>query len=145
MCKTNALYCRGRVEMHCNVALMTIQNCVSLRSVGELYRVVRSVYLCTISDRLLRPTIANLLTALYFTIGLLCFSATSSHCFALESQLPVFLAKVPASELIPSSDHYGPLEGNPPVAKAFAGQKLVGYAFVNADWVNSTGYSGQPI
>ncbi len=27
----------------------------------------------------------------------------------------------------------------------FAGKKLVGYAFVNADWVNSTGYSGQPI
>ena len=24
-------------------------------------------------------------------------------------------------------------------------RKLVGYAFVNADWVNSTGYSGQPI
>ncbi len=31
------------------------------------------------------------------------------------------------------------------MAKVFAGQKLVGYAFVNADWVNSTGYSGQPI
>ncbi len=30
-------------------------------------------------------------------------------------------------------------------AKVFAGDKLVGYAFVNADWVNSTGYSGQPI
>ncbi|MDR3530057.1 MAG: 4Fe-4S binding protein [Rhodopila sp.] len=29
--------------------------------------------------------------------------------------------------------------------KAFAGTRLVGYAFVNADWVNSTGYSGQPI
>ncbi|MGD0639181.1 MAG: 4Fe-4S binding protein [Roseiarcus sp.] len=29
--------------------------------------------------------------------------------------------------------------------KVFAGERLVGYAFVNADWVNSTGYSGQPI
>ena len=49
------------------------------------------------------------------------------------------------AELIPGADHYGPPQGNPPVAKVFAGQKLVGYAFVNADWVNSTGYSGQPI
>jgi NosR/NirI family nitrous oxide reductase transcriptional regulator len=31
------------------------------------------------------------------------------------------------------------------VIKVFAGERLVGYAFVNADWVNSTGYSGQPI
>lgn len=29
--------------------------------------------------------------------------------------------------------------------KLYAGEKLAGYAFVNADWVNSTGYSGQPI
>ena len=36
-------------------------------------------------------------------------------------------------------------QGSPPVAKVFAGERLVGYAFVNADWVNSTGYSGQPI
>lgn len=64
---------------------------------------------------------------------------------ALESQVSVFLAKVPAADLIPGADRYGAPEGAPPVAKVFAGQKLVGYAFVNADWVNSTGYSGQPI
>ncbi|MGP8122872.1 MAG: 4Fe-4S binding protein [Xanthobacteraceae bacterium] len=31
------------------------------------------------------------------------------------------------------------------MVKVFAGDRLAGYAFVNADWVNSTGYSGQPI
>ncbi len=46
---------------------------------------------------------------------------------------------------MPGADHYGPVQGSPPVAKIFAGDKLLGYAFVNADWVNSTGYSGQPI
>lgn len=55
------------------------------------------------------------------------------------------LVRTPAAQLVPGPDQYGPIEGNPPVAKAFTGQKLAGYAFVNADWVNSTGYSGQPI
>ena len=35
--------------------------------------------------------------------------------------------------------------GNPPVAAVSAGDRTGGYAFVNADWVNSIGYSGQPI
>ncbi len=112
---------------------------------SELYRIVWSVYFYTIRGPVLRAAAYGLLFTLYFVIGLLCFSATSSPCLALESQLSDFLAKVPASELVPGSDHYGPIEGAPPVVKAFAGQKLVGYAFVNADWVNSTGYSGQPI
>jgi NosR/NirI family transcriptional regulator, nitrous oxide reductase regulator len=92
------------------------------------------------------PMVRKLAAALlYFTIALSFLSAAIGPCLALESRLADFLAKVPASELLPGSDHYGPLEGSPAVVKAFAGQKLVGYAFVNADWVNSTGYSGQPI
>jgi NosR/NirI family nitrous oxide reductase transcriptional regulator len=86
-----------------------------------------------------------LAVALYWAIGLLIFLAVSSPCLALDSQLADFLAKVPASELIPGADRYAPAEGNPPVAEAMAGDRLIGYAFVNADWVNSTGYSGQPI
>ena len=96
--------------------------------------------------RLVNPMVGKFAAALfYFTMGLLFFSATSDPCLALASQLSDFLAKVPASELVPGADHYGPVQGSPPLVKAFAGQKLVGYAFVNADWVNSTGYSGQPI
>jgi NosR/NirI family nitrous oxide reductase transcriptional regulator len=89
--------------------------------------------------------VSGLANTLYFLLALLSFSAAAAPCLALESRLAEFLAKTPAAELIPGSDHYGPIEGNPRVAKAFGGQKLVGYAFVNADWVNSTGYSGQPI
>ncbi len=64
---------------------------------------------------------------------------------AQPSRLAEFAAQVPAGEIVPGADHYGPPQGSPPVMKLFAGDKLAGYAFVNADWVNSTGYSGQPI
>ena len=80
-----------------------------------------------------------------FVLSLLVLIAMGEPCFALESRLAEFIGQVPAGELIPAADHYGPPRGSPPVVKAFAGQKVVGYAFVNADWVNSTGYSGQPI
>jgi len=65
--------------------------------------------------------------------------------FADESHLAKFLAMAPAAEIVPGADRYGPPEGSPPFARAYAGDKLVGYVFVNADWVNSTGYSGKPI
>ncbi len=80
-----------------------------------------------------------------FALSLFVLIAMGEPCFALESRLAEFIGQVPAEELIPGADHYGPPQGSPPVVKAFAGQKVVGYAFVNADWVNSTGYSGQPI
>jgi NosR/NirI family nitrous oxide reductase transcriptional regulator len=64
---------------------------------------------------------------------------------AAQSRLTEFLGVVKPAELIPGADRFGPVEGSPPVAKAMAGNRVVGYAFVNADWVNSTGYSGRPI
>jgi NosR/NirI family nitrous oxide reductase transcriptional regulator len=66
-------------------------------------------------------------------------------CRAADSRLTEFAGQVPVGELVPNADHYGPAQGSPPVMKVFAGARLAGYAFVNADWVNSTGYSGQPI
>ncbi|VFU10955.1 NosR/NirI family protein [Methylocella tundrae] len=76
---------------------------------------------------------------------LLSIAAAIGPCRAADSRLTEFMSKVPAGELVPGADHYALPQGNPPVAKVLAGERLVGYAFVNADWVNSTGYSGQPI
>jgi NosR/NirI family transcriptional regulator, nitrous oxide reductase regulator len=87
-------------------------------------------------------TIARLFGAI---LGALLWLTAAVPCFALDSQLQKFIAQVPAADVMPGADHYGPVQGSPPVAKIFAGDKLLGYAFVNADWVNSTGYSGQPI
>jgi NosR/NirI family nitrous oxide reductase transcriptional regulator len=50
----------------------------------------------------------------------------------------------PAS-LVPGADRLGPAEADPAVARAYRGDELVGYVFLNSDHVNSVGYSGKPI
>ncbi len=62
-----------------------------------------------------------------------------------QSRLPEFLAKVSPGDLVPGAERFAAPVGTPPVATALAGERTVGYAFVNSDWVNSTGYSGKPI
>lgn len=62
-----------------------------------------------------------------------------------ESRLPEFLAKIQPAEVFPGADHFGPISGQPPVAPALSGDHLLGYVYLNADVVNSTGYSGKPI
>src|SRR5262249_23439193 len=62
-----------------------------------------------------------------------------------QSRLPEFLAKVSPSDLVSGADRFAAPAGNPPAAAVLAGERTVGYAFVNSDWVNSTGYSGKPI
>ena len=67
------------------------------------------------------------------------------HAAYAQSRLTEFLAKVQPSEIVPGADRFGPLQGVPPMAPVLADTQLLGYAYVNADWVNSTGYSGRPI
>jgi NosR/NirI family transcriptional regulator, nitrous oxide reductase regulator len=64
---------------------------------------------------------------------------------AADSRLAEFLARVPAGELVPGADRYGPPTGSPAVAPVLQGGRALGYAFVNAEWTNATGYSGKPI
>ena len=61
------------------------------------------------------------------------------------SHLSDFLDKTPLQEIVPGAERLGPVDGNPPAAPAYRGDKLVGYVFLNADVVNSIGYSGRPI
>jgi NosR/NirI family transcriptional regulator, nitrous oxide reductase regulator len=65
--------------------------------------------------------------------------------FAGNSRLAEFLPQVQPADLIPGADRFGPIESTPPVAKIFKGDVLLGYAYLNADIVNSTGYCGKPI
>ena len=78
-------------------------------------------------------------------IVLLIFLVAGSCPASAQSRLAEFLHDVPAGELVPGADRYAAPQGSPPVAQVLSGDRLVGYAFVNADWVNSTGYSGKPI
>lgn len=50
-----------------------------------------------------------------------------------------------ARELFPQATHFGPLEGDPPVAAVYEGERLVGYAFLTRDILPIPGYSGKPI
>jgi NosR/NirI family transcriptional regulator, nitrous oxide reductase regulator len=62
-----------------------------------------------------------------------------------ESRLGEFLKKVPASELFPGADRFGPVEGTPPAVAAYKDGKLAGYVLLNSDFADATGYSGKPI
>ncbi len=62
-----------------------------------------------------------------------------------SSRLPEYLKSVSVQEIFPGADHLGPVEGTPPAAPAYNGTTLLGYVYLNADVVNSTGYSGKPI
>jgi NosR/NirI family transcriptional regulator, nitrous oxide reductase regulator len=59
--------------------------------------------------------------------------------------LEKFLNKVAAEDLMKGADRYGPIDGSPPIAGIFAGDKRIGYVFLNTDFNDATGYSGKPI
>lgn len=56
-----------------------------------------------------------------------------------------FANKVAPSDLVPGADRFGPTAKSPPVAQVFRGDQLVGYAYLNSQYVNSAGYSSKPI
>ena len=56
-----------------------------------------------------------------------------------------FANKVDPAELVPGADRFGPTQQSPPVAQVFKGDQLVGYAYLNSQYVNSIGYSSKPI
>ena len=78
-------------------------------------------------------------------LSVLLWLAAAVHASLSTVSFNSLSVRFPLANVTPGADHYGPVQGSPPAAKIFAGDKLLGYAFVNADWVNSTGYSGQPI
>ncbi len=56
-----------------------------------------------------------------------------------------FLAEVPPARILPGADRYGEITGPPPVAPVYAGERQLGYVFLNSDIVDASGYSGKPI
>ncbi|GIK95816.1 MAG: FMN-binding protein [Alphaproteobacteria bacterium] len=61
------------------------------------------------------------------------------------SRLPELLAQVEPADVVPGADRFGTPEGDPAVAPVYSGDTLAGHAFLNSDFVDSTGYSGKPI
>ena len=50
-----------------------------------------------------------------------------------------------SAQVFPAADRFGPIEGEPPAAPAYAGGHLVGYVFSTRQAIDSVGYSGQPL
>jgi NosR/NirI family nitrous oxide reductase transcriptional regulator len=64
---------------------------------------------------------------------------------ALGSDLARFLAKVPPTEFFPHADRYGEITATAPIAPVLQDDKVIGFNFLNTDFVSAIGYSGKPI
>jgi NosR/NirI family nitrous oxide reductase transcriptional regulator len=64
---------------------------------------------------------------------------------AEAARLVEFLHGVAPAEIFPGADRLGPPQGEPPLAPAYAGDRLLGHVWLNADVTDATGYSGKPI
>lgn len=64
---------------------------------------------------------------------------------AVAAQLPRFLAAAQPSVFFEGADHFGEIDKKAPVVAAYRGDTLLGYVFINSDFVGSIGYSGKPI
>lgn len=56
-----------------------------------------------------------------------------------------FASQVAPGDLVPGADRFGPTQQSPPVAQVFRGDQLLGYAYLNTQYVNADGYSSKPI
>ncbi|NEW98861.1 regulatory protein NosR [Rhodopseudomonas sp. BR0G17] len=87
--------------------------------------------------RRLRPILA-----LFLFVLALASSVTAADA---ASHLGDYLGRATPSELVPGADRFGPMQGDPALAPAYQGDRLLGFAYLNSDFVNATGYSGKPI
>ncbi|MCK3778957.1 NosR/NirI family protein [Ensifer sesbaniae] len=78
---------------------------------------------------------------LAFFIALL---AVGGQAFAAGG-LSEYIAKVQPAELFAGADRFGDPIGEPAIAPVYKGADIAGYAYLNSDFTNSTGYSGKPI
>ncbi|WP_054302145.1 NosR/NirI family protein [Gemmobacter sp. LW-1] len=76
---------------------------------------------------------------------LVCLALLLPRLALAEPLLPGLLAKLPAAELVPQADGYGPMRDDLPVVPVLRGGETIGWAFATSDFVGTTGYSGKPI
>ncbi len=80
---------------------------------------------------------AKILFIILFALSLPAMAATGS--------LGKYLAEVPVEALFPAADGYGGLLDEAPISPVLKGGEIIGYAFLNTDFVGAIGYSGKPI
>ena len=65
--------------------------------------------------------------------------------FHSDGTLEEFTGKVPATEFFPDATGYGKIQDSPPIVPVLKGEEVLGYVFLNSNYVPSGGYSGKPI
>jgi len=89
----------------------------------------------------LRRHLAVLVAAILVAACATLWSSTASAA----GRLGDYLSKAEPSELVPGANRFGPLQGDPSIAAVYKDDQLLGYAYLNSDFANATGYSGKPI
>ncbi|KAA3499304.1 regulatory protein NosR [Rhizobium rhizogenes] len=81
--------------------------------------------------------------AVFFSF-LIALLTLGGNAFA-AGKITDYLAKVQPGELFTAADRFGEPVGGPAIVPVHRGNEIVGYAYLNSDFTNSTGYSGKPI
>ncbi|MFC3340223.1 4Fe-4S binding protein [Paracandidimonas soli] len=89
-----------------------------------------------------KPCWLNPTAWLAYAILLFCMLAPPAMA---ASRLADFMPRINPAEIFPGADRLGPVEGTPPVARAYAGDQALGYVYITSDVVNTRGYSSFPI
>ncbi|WP_418904224.1 4Fe-4S binding protein [Cereibacter sphaeroides] len=77
--------------------------------------------------------------------GLILALMAPTGAVAAPPHVATYAAEVPAADLLPGAEGYGPLREDLPVLPLQVAGQTAGYAFVTSDFVGTTGYSGKPI
>jgi NosR/NirI family nitrous oxide reductase transcriptional regulator len=62
-----------------------------------------------------------------------------------ESRLAEFAAHATPQDFFPNATRFGEPQGEPPILPAYAGDRLLGYVYLNSDFTSAIGYSGKPV
>jgi hypothetical protein len=65
--------------------------------------------------------------------------AATARAETIDARYPV------VKSFFPQADRFGVIEGNPPAAAIYQGERLFGYAYLTADIIRIPAYSGHPI
>ena len=87
----------------------------------------------------------SLIIKVFFIILATTLVGHSLPAFAGAGDLEKYLATVPAEDLFPGADGYGPLVTDAQIAPVMKNGDIIGYSFLNTDFVGAIGYSGKPI
>lgn len=76
---------------------------------------------------------------------LLLFMAGGIAAPSRAQSLADFAARITPQEFFPQATRFGEPAGTPPMRPVYAGEKLLGYVYLNSDFTSAVGYSGKPI